>query len=676
MSSALHKSKVQFLGDDTDDDNDNISNNLRQSATEAIDIVRFVAYNGLGFFTENNNNDDDDDYNVDNSGDDDDVTAVSLNIDPSHHEKKETSITNDNNDSTNESGSIIPFELSVNHLKLIVDAPGKPPSPPLPPTASTTVPSEDFLPVVRPNEVIFRWRHKARVGSPTANAARVKAYRIVARRFIGGCKGNNCSSKGDASILWDSDKVMLIDDEHDEDLPASIRWPKKMALLDIGQIIEWRVTLWDMADQPSSSAWSKVAIGPQEESDWNGEWIAHPIDMDTFHHTAEGDRCEKWKTRRPLPLFRGILRLPQSILKNDEDPLVSAFLVMSGLGSFRASFDGVPLSTSGPIDPAFTDYSARVFYRGFDVTNFILNQNDDDSAKSHVVGVTLGSGWWDHRPITGMAKPELLANGPSCIIAQLYLTTQSGKIHIAMPTKGSSSSWQVSRGHIIESDLFTGEKINLATLAVMEGWDTASKWTIAKNKISSPGQNHWVLPVSYKTGKTYREWREELAVKASAMDESEMTKRTAEPEYLASPIGKLVPSEIPPILPMERIAPDEIHGLGSGRWLLDFGKAFSGMLHFDEGLPQPIIPHDSTYPRGHGFAAATELRAPFITVVYGESLELTTGDINRVLVAGMGLHDGGPRHMSEKEGAQDDTFCFPEDHDGVLTQKDVYYYYP
>jgi len=25
---------------------------------------------------------------------------------------------------------------------------------------------------------------------------------------------------------------------------------------------------------------------------------------------------------------------------------------------------------------------------------------------------------------------------------------------------------------------------------------------------------------------------------------------------------------------------------------------------------------------------------------------MTTGDINRVLVAGLGLHDGGPRHVS------------------------------
>jgi hypothetical protein len=270
-----------------------------------------------------------------------------------------------------------------------------------------------------------------------------------------------------------------------------------------------------------------------------------------------------------------------------------------------------------------------------------------------------------------MAKPELLANGPATVIAQLYLTSVSGKVHITIPTKASTTTWQVSRGHIIESDLFTGEIIDLSTLVTMEGWDTSSKWSIAKEKIS-PRQNHWSLPVSYITNITPRERREKLAVMAKALDESETTMETTRSGYLASPIGRLVPSEIPPILPMERIPAEEIHDLGSGRWLLDFGKAFSGMLHFDEGLPMPVEP--PSYPRAHGFVTASEKRWPFITVVYGESLEMTTGDINRVLVAGLGLHDGGPRHQSEPEGAQDNTFCFPKDHDGVLTQKDVYVY--
>ena len=38
----------------------------------------------------------------------------------------------------------------------------------------------------------------------------------------------------------------------------------------------------------------------------------------------------------------------------------------------------------------------------------------------------------------------------------------------------------------------------------------------------------------------------------------------------------------------------------------------------------------------------------------------------------MGLHDGGPRHVSYAAGQQDHTPCFPEDMDGILSQRDVF----
>ena len=50
----------------------------------------------------------------------------------------------------------------------------------------------------------------------------------------------------------------------------------------------------------------------------------------------------------------------------------------------------------------------------------------------------------------------------------------------------------------------------------------------------------------------------------------------------------------------------------------------------------PIIPDDQKYPRAHGFKAGTDKGESFITVIYGESLEMTTGDVNRVLTAGLG----------------------------------------
>jgi hypothetical protein len=569
-------------------------------------------------------------------------------------------------------GAIIPFGLSVNFLQRIVLAPGAPPEPRLVAHASKARVEEDFLPVVAPSSVNFRWRHQARVGSSYEDASKIQAYRIIVRRYQHVLVESNANNP----TLWDSGRGNVA---AGEELPDSVAWGSNNPPT-VGHILEWMVQVWDNSGKDSSSSWTKFAVGPEKEDDWKGEWIVHPHDMDTFDATNKlhtkikrfGDlqsECKNWKKRRPLPLFRMKLSLQELNVKGEQ--ISSALLVISGLGSFRASFDGVPLSTSGPIDPAFTDYSKRVMYRGFDVTPFLLG-----TSNHHVIGVTMGSGWWDHRPVTGMAKPHFLPRGPVTVIAQIMVTYTSGETRIVgQSSQHGMANWQVTRGHIRESDLFTGEMVDLNVFGAMEGWDTTNGWQgeaigVADGKDPYQTINAWVKPVSYRTEVTHEERKQQMAVLSSALPKDK-AKYYPKRKQVASPIGRLVPSEIPPVMAMERIAPDEIHDLGSGRWLLDFGRAFSGMLHFDEGLPQPIIPHNNTYPRAHGFRKEFE-NDSFITVVYGESLELTTGDINRVLVAGMGLHDGGPRHKSKPEGFTDTKPCFPEDHDKILTQKDVY----
>eukprot|EP00804_Cyclotella_cryptica_P001696 CCRYP_009075-RA/>CCRYP_009075-RA protein AED:0.42 eAED:0.42 QI:0/0/0/1/1/1/2/0/239 len=117
----------------------------------------------------------------------------------------------------------------------------------------------------------------------------------------------------------------------------------------VGQILEWKVTLWDGQNKEISLSWTKFAVGPEHPDDWKGGWIAHPTDMDIFDKSTEGgkmnknDPCAGWKLRRPLPLFRAKV----AIDKREE--IASALLVVSGLGSFCANVNGVPLSTSGPI---------------------------------------------------------------------------------------------------------------------------------------------------------------------------------------------------------------------------------------------------------------------------------------------------------------------------------------
>jgi hypothetical protein len=545
-------------------------------------------------------------------------------------------------------GSIIPIDLTVNFLHVIDKASGAPPEPIIPVSGSKYRSPEDFLPIVTPHNIEFRWRHEARTGSNPDDLF-VTAYQVVVKTNNGG------------SIVWDSGKKSV--NEKNGVRIKGVPWGGTAPT--VGQILQWSVSLWDESGNESSSSFSKFGVGP-EHDEWKGKWMVHPSDMDTFDKStatyaqSRSNECDAWKRRRPLPLFR--TKVP--IDKKGE--IVSALLLVSGLGSFRASVNGVPLSTSGPIDPPFTDYSKRVMYRGFDVTPFARDPE-------MVIGMTMGSGWFDHRPVSGMAKPALLPRGPATVRAQMVITYEDGEV-VTVGTTDENNGWQAARGHIRESDLFTGEMVDLDVLSTMEGWDTASGW---KDSTTLDKDNHdpykeidkWVDTVPYRTDVTLEERVQKMSIRAKAM-KAEEAKHFQGGNNFADPIGKLVPHEIPPVMSMERIAPDEIHDLGGGRWLFDFSKAFSGMLHFDEGVPEPFVPE--SYPRAHGFKRATANGDGFITVIYGESLEMTTGDINRVLVAGLGLHDGGPRHVSKAEGATAHTFCFPEDHDAILSQRDVY----
>jgi len=251
------------------------------------------------------------------------------------------------------------------------------------------------------------------------------------------------------------------------------------------------------------------------------------------------------------------------------------------------------------------------------------------------------------------------------------VTYKSGKTKVLLSTGDESAGWQVAKGHLRESSLFSGEYIDLQAMAAFDGWDTNSGWADNTSPKSSGKKHDWVQPQVYESDVTLESWRMTLEMKSHARNTNAKHKIT--PSHKLSPIGKLIPHEIPPVMPVERISPDEVYPLGNGRWMFDFGKGFSGMVRFDDGLPSPIVPEK--YPRGHTVSTLNP-GEEFITVVYGDSLELTRGDINIAVVAGMGLHDGGPTHRSKKAGDAEGKGgpCYPKDHieAGSLLQRDVY----
>eukprot|EP00804_Cyclotella_cryptica_P006835 CCRYP_010958-RA/>CCRYP_010958-RA protein AED:0.06 eAED:0.06 QI:146/1/1/1/1/0.87/8/1857/795 len=545
--------------------------------------------------------------------------------------------------STSEGGAIIPVNLSVNHLQIVHRAPGSP--------NDNEQLHEEFLPVVLKDDIEFRWRSQSRAGSPASDIKQTTAYRIVVR------VAHSQKVDDEGVWIWDSRRIET------SGLPDVVKCTSK--LIEAGSILEWKVMVWDASNRQSSSEWTKFAVGP-ENDEWTAKWITHPVDMNSWSKgdagafwldkniEAQEVACDNWNKRKQLPIFRA--QVPHL------EKVRTALLVVSGLGSFRTSLDGIPLSSSGPLDPPLTDFAQRVSYRGYDITPFLKD------GQSHVIGIAAGSGWWDHRPIKGsFIRLFYFPHGPNTITAQVFVTYESGKREVLIPTGGGSEGWQVTKGHLRESSLFSGEYIDLGVMSTLDGWDTPSKWS----EISSSGNKEtWTKPTLYESDTTLELWRYQLHVKATAKRKDN---RPSIPENKVAPIGKLVPHEAPPVLPMNRIYPDEIYSLGDGRWMIDFGVGFSGMVRFDEGLPDPIVP--DRYPRGHSVSTLSEHEA-FITVVYGERLELTTGDINLPLVAGMGLHDGGPKHKSKPAGNAEGKggVCYPEDHveAGSLMQRDVY----
>jgi len=282
--------------------------------------------------------------------------------------------------------AVIPIDLSVNHLQVIPFWQDEHIAPTTTTTntrtAATVATEEDFLPIVLANDISLRWRLQAVPTSATTSDADstldairgISAYQIVAKHA-------HASNNIDI-IIWDSGKISLPTFTP----PRSVEWDYTKApatMLKPGTILQWQVQTWDGLGQgPAQSEWSKFAIGPESDH-WQAQWITHPHDLKSLQDPAvdrifsggkglvSEDTCNAWKQRVPLPLARTTFALDHNNDKNN--PVVSALLVASGLGMFSVTLNGKTLSSSSVHDPPLTDFSQRVSYRGFDITQELLS---------------------------------------------------------------------------------------------------------------------------------------------------------------------------------------------------------------------------------------------------------------------------------------------------------------
>lgn len=171
---------------------------------------------------------------------------------------------------------------------------------------------------------------------------------------------------------------------------------------------------------------------------------------------------------RPCPLFRGEFSVDQDVAK--------ATLSIVGLGHFRATINGKPVSES-VIDQPWSEYSTTIYEQSFDVTKLVRKGGN-------AIGVMIGNSFWRVGPVNDQrrfsktdATPDFSAGRNYLLRATLELTLAGGGHRRVV----SGADWEWSNGPITFSHIYAGEDYD-ATREI-KSWDMpgrpAGEWNAA-----------------------------------------------------------------------------------------------------------------------------------------------------------------------------------------------------
>ncbi len=251
-----------------------------------------------------------------------------------------------------------------------------------------------------------------RIEAPGRRDVRQSAYQIAV---------------GDGSV-WDTGKVLSSQTTH---------IPYAGTALASGQRVDWKVRVWDDADQPSD--WSETAfwqMGLLSPTDWRCRWISlTPL--------------------RPLTDL-----LPPSFLRRDfvlGKAISRATLFTTARGVYVPFLNGQRVGDAH-FAPGWTDYGKRIAYQTCDVTELVtVGQN--------TLGAVLGDGWYCG--YVGFEKQRDGYGTRPQLLAQIDIEYADG----TSETIGTDEHWRGATGPILYSDMLMGEKYD-ARLE-MPGWNAA-----------------------------------------------------------------------------------------------------------------------------------------------------------------------------------------------------------
>jgi alpha-L-rhamnosidase len=166
----------------------------------------------------------------------------------------------------------------------------------------------------------------------------------------------------------------------------------------------WKVKVWDSNNKVSE--WSNTAffeMGLNKQEDWKGEWVGF---------------TGGWSGRALY--FKKTFSIGKEVKQ--------ARMYISGVGYYVLELNGAKVGDR-VLDPAFSDYTKRIYYSTYDVAKYLKKDN--------VMVVTVGQGWY------GIPKLRL----------QFEISYTDGTTE----TITSSDVRSVAAGPIIKSSVYDGE---------------------------------------------------------------------------------------------------------------------------------------------------------------------------------------------------------------------------
>lgn len=206
------------------------------------------------------------------------------------------------------------------------------------------------------------------------------------------------------------------------------------------------------------------ADGSIQRISTSGDWQAR-LTSDSAWQAANviGDLNEQNMGEAP-PLPQPVALLRRSFTVSRQ--VKSARLHVTALGSYWVFLNGRRVGND-VLTPDFTDYTKRVLYQTYDVTEWL-------ASGGNAIAAELGEGWFGSG-LTWEGRSYFFLRPPTRLIAQLEIDYQDGTHQKVM----SDDSWKGAASPILRSEIYAGEVYDAR--AEQPGWTEASfddhNWT-------------------------------------------------------------------------------------------------------------------------------------------------------------------------------------------------------